>query len=113
MSCLRDGDKLENQRPALIAERSSMVRIGSVMACHVGDLNDQNCHLRDRTRKVARALVTCRLATNLKRARVDDIGWAALDEVHHVVKGGTKIKLIAVLFHIANVRRADAVFQAQ
>ena len=49
----------------------------------------------------------------MKCARVNDVGGSAFDEVHHVVKGCTKIKFVVVLFDIANVRRADAIFQAE
>src|SRR3954452_14443638 len=37
MSCRKEGDRDENQRPELIASRSSMVRIGSSMVCLVSD----------------------------------------------------------------------------
>jgi hypothetical protein len=33
MSCLSEGESEENQRPELIASRSSIVRIGSSMGC--------------------------------------------------------------------------------
>ena len=53
------------------------------------------------------------LATNLQSARVDDVGGRAFDEIDHVVKCGTEVQLVAVLFHITNVRRTNAVFQSQ
>ena len=58
-------------------------------------------------------LWTMALAPDLKGTGIDDIGWRAFDEVDHVVKRGTKIHLITVLFHIADMGRANAVFQAQ
>jgi len=48
-------------------------------------------------------------AAHLQGAGVDDVGGGALDEVHHIVKGSSKIQLVAVLLHIAEVGGADAV----
>jgi hypothetical protein len=52
-------------------------------------------------------------ATDLQSARIDDVGRRALDEIHHVVKSRAKVQLVVVFLDIANVRRTDAVFQAQ
>jgi hypothetical protein len=50
---------------------------------------------------------------HLQRLGVDDVGGAAVDEADHVVEGLAEVQLVAVLLHIADVRRADRVFQPQ
>jgi len=47
MSCRSEGEREENQRPVLIASRSSMVRIGSSMNCLFGDRVGEICRRRD------------------------------------------------------------------
>jgi len=47
MSCLSEGERDENQRPALIDSRSSMLRMGSSIACLVCDLKLINCREGD------------------------------------------------------------------
>src|SRR5438445_2083624 len=47
MSWRRDGEREENQRPELIASRSSMVRMGSSMVCLMGDWCTAHCRVRD------------------------------------------------------------------
>lgn len=49
-------------------------------------------------------------APHLQSTRIDDVGRRSLDEVDHVVKCSTKVQLVVVLFDVADVRRADAVF---
>ena len=53
------------------------------------------------------------LSSYLQSSGVHDVGGSASDEVDDVVKGCTKIHLIAVLLHVANMGRANAVFQPQ
>lgn len=42
-------------------------------------------------------------ASDLQRARIDDVGGSAFDEVHDVVEGCAKVQLVAVLLHVADV----------
>src|SRR3569832_2396765 len=48
MSCRSDGESEENQRPELIASRSSMVRMGSSMVCLMRDWCLTHCNVNDR-----------------------------------------------------------------
>src|SRR5674476_1550200 len=50
---------------------------------------------------------------NLYRARIDNVGWRAFDEVDHIVKGGAKVQLIIVLLDVADVRSTNAILQPQ
>jgi hypothetical protein len=52
-------------------------------------------------------------ASHLQRLGVDEVGGLAIDEVDDVVERGLEVQLVAVLLHVADVRRADGVFQAQ
>lgn len=51
------------------------------------------------------------LAPDLKCPGVDDIGGRALDEIDDIVKSSAKVKLVAVLLDVPDMRRTDAVFQ--
>ena len=47
--------------------------------------------------------MTCRAsAPHLQRARIDDVGGCALDEVHHVVEGSAEVVLVARLLDVAD-----------
>jgi hypothetical protein len=53
-----------------------------------------------------------RSAPDLQRARIQDVGRRTLDEIHHVVEGGSEIEFVTLLLNISDMGRADAVFQA-
>src|SRR4051812_44969008 len=57
MSWRSEGDRDENQRPALIASRSSIVRIGSSMVCRLGDW--RACPLSRQRRPAPIRVVAC------------------------------------------------------
>ena len=54
-----------------------------------------------------------RSTAHLQGTWIDDVGRRAFDEVDHIVKGGAEIQLVIVFFYVADVGRADAVFQTQ
>ena len=76
MSCRNDGERDENQRPELIASRSSMVRIGSSMVCLLGDWKQLHCRVRDQAiRSVLSPVCLClgRLACDVQTKKMP---WA-------------------------------------
>src|SRR5206468_12566555 len=60
---------------------------------------------------VGNASIHAESAAHLQGTGIDNVGGRALDEVDDIVKCRTKIHFIAVLLDIANMRRADAVFE--
>ncbi len=54
-------------------------------------------------------LVRQGLTLVVQRLRVCDSGGCALDKVHHIVKGRSKVELIGLLLNVTNVWRTNAV----